>query len=169
MRAAVDEEDITSVQPGQQVHMSLYAFEGQILDGQVERIYDQADENRRTFEVDVRLSQPRSELHPGMTGELAFVLQSRDQALVVPSQAVQNGAVYVVRRGRVERIEAEVGLRSIERTEIVSGLQRGERVIISPLGSIGAGRAVREIQIDPDQAAGLNAKEIEEQPFKAFD
>src|SRR3954454_8033493 len=49
MRAAVDEEDVTNVNVGQTVRMTLYAFPGQVLSGTVEKIYDQADAERRTF------------------------------------------------------------------------------------------------------------------------
>jgi HlyD family secretion protein len=169
MRAAVDEEDITRVRPGQTVHMTLYAFPDRTFVGVVQRVYDQADENRRTFEVDVHLSEPSEELQPGMTGELAFILQSRESAVVVPSQAVQGGVVYLLRDGRVEPAKVVVGLTSIERTEIVSGIKPGDRVIITPIGSIAEGQAVRASLVDPLTAAGLNKKQVEEQPFKAFD
>ncbi|MDQ3440286.1 MAG: efflux RND transporter periplasmic adaptor subunit, partial [Planctomycetota bacterium] len=89
MRAAVDEEDVTKVRLDQDVRMTLYAFAGKILRGTVTRIYDQADEARRTFEVDVRLAEPSDRLAPGMAGELAFIMDAKEKAIAVPAQAVQ--------------------------------------------------------------------------------
>jgi len=169
MRADVDEEDVARVSVGQTVQMVLYAFAGRAIRGKVTRIYDQADPDRRTFEVDVRLDELEPRLAPGMTGELAFILAEKSRALVVPSQAVQGDAVYIVHDGRLLRPQVTIGLRSVERTEILSGLNPGQRVVISPIGDLSPGRAVRTVFVDPGTAAGLNRKPVEEQPFKAFD
>jgi RND family efflux transporter MFP subunit len=169
MRAAVDEEDIARVQIDQPVRMSLYAFGGDVLSGQVTRIYDQADPDRRTFEVEVRLNAPDARLAPGMTGELAFILAEKPRALVIPSQALQGDAVYLVRNGTLVRSTPAIGITSVERAEVTAGLDPGERVVITPIGNLQEGQAVRTSYLDPATAAGLNKVEIEEQPFKAFD
>ena len=73
--------------------MTLYAFEGRVFNGRVTKIYDQADSSRAAFEIDVQLEEKNDRLQPGMTGELAFVLATKDSAIVVPSQALQDGAI----------------------------------------------------------------------------
>jgi RND family efflux transporter MFP subunit len=170
MRAQVDEEDITKVRVDtddpQLVQMSLYAFsprpgerqvEQRVFEGRVLRKYDQADADRRTFEVDVSLPPDETRFQPGMTGELAFVMRSKEKAAVVPAQAVQGGALYVVRGGRLTRAEGvEFGVSGVERIEVTGGLQPGERVVVSPVGDLKPGQSVRETYMDPDTAAGLN-------------
>jgi multidrug efflux pump subunit AcrA (membrane-fusion protein) len=96
-------------------------------------------------------------------------MASKERAVVVPSQAVQNGSVWVVRDGRLVRSQAQVGLTSVERAEVVSGLAPGDRVVISPIGTVTEGKLVRTTWVDPLAAAGLNKQAVEEQPFKAFD
>lgn len=169
MRAAVDEEDVANVDVDQPVRMTLYAFPGQVFSGVVSRIYDQADEARRTFEVDVRLDQPIEKLSPGMTGELAFILAERERATVIPSQALQDGTVWVVQDGQLARTTPQIGIRSVERVEVIDGLPPGARVVIEPVGDMKEGQPVRTEYIDPVTAAGLNKPAVEEQPFKAFD
>jgi multidrug efflux pump subunit AcrA (membrane-fusion protein) len=168
MRAAVDEEDIGKVRPGQLVRMTLYSFAGQSLSGKVSKIYDEADRDRRTFEVDVRLEKHDQQLSPGMTGELAFVLAEKPKALVVPSQAIQDGKVYVIRSGALAEANTKIGLKSIQRTEILSGLEPGERVVISPIGTIKPGQHVGTDLIDPKTAAGLNKEPEQTSSFKGF-
>lgn len=168
MRAAVDEEDIAKVKVGQTVRMTLYAFPGQVFSGKATRIYDQADPERRTFEVDVRFDEPNDRFSPGMTGELAWIMDFKDKAIVVPSQALQNGVVYVVTGSRISRRSVEIGLKSIERIEIKSGLQPGERVVISSVGNLPDGKHVRPQFTDPTQAAGLNTKPEKDNNFKGF-
>jgi RND family efflux transporter MFP subunit len=177
MRAQVDEEDITKVRidpkDPQPVEMSLYAFsprpgerqvEQRVFEGQVLRKYDQADPDRRTFEVDVSLPPGETRFQPGMTGELAFIMTSKRQAAVVPAQAVQGNSLFVLRDHRVTRLDdVKFGVSGIERVEIVSGLSPNDRIIVSPVANLKLGQRVRETYIDPDTAAGLNkpkAKEI---------
>ena len=168
MRAAVDEEDVTKVRVDQTVRMTLYSYEDRTFEGRVARIYPQADPERRTFEVDVQIADPDPRLQPGMTGELAFVMAAKERAVVVPSQAVQKGVVHTVENGRLEKVEAEIGLRGIERTEILSGLRPGERVVISTVGDLRDGRRVRTTFTDPVTAAGLNQPKQVNDSFKGF-
>lgn len=169
MRAAVDEEDITRVRADQVVRMTLYSFPGQVFEGRVARIYDQADQARRTFEVDVRLKAPSERLAPGMTGELAFVVDTRDKAVVVPAQAVQDGHVWLVRGGHLVRATPTIGIRSVERAEVLSEIKPGDVVVVSPIGTMADGQSVRTTRLEPIAAAGLNKQEITEKPFGAFD
>jgi len=167
MRAAVDEEDKNKVRPGQVVRMTLYSFPGEVFEGQVSRIYDKADPERRTFEIDVKLSRPDERFSAGMTGELAFIMGEKDRATIVPAQAWQEGALWVVKDDKLSRAEAQIGLRSIERIEVLSGLDPKAEVVISPVGKMEEGQRVRVERIDPIVAAGLN-KPKEKGNFKGF-
>lgn len=168
MRADVDEEDVAKLEIDQAVRMTLYSFAGQVLSGKVTKIYDQADPARRTFEVDVRFEAPNDRLLPGMTGELAFITASKSSTIVVPAQALQSGNVYLVRDHRLVKSNAEIGLKSIERVEILSGLQPGTQVVISPASSLSEGQVVRTKHMDPLSAAGLNKPPPMVEAFKAF-
>jgi len=168
MRAAVDEEDVTKVRVGQVVRMTLYSYESRTFEGKVARIYPQADPERRTFEVDVQIVDPDARLSPGMTGELAFVMDAKERAVVVPSQAVQKGAVYTVENGRLKKVGAEIGLRGIERSEVRSGAKPGDRVVISTIGEMEDGQRVRMSYTDPVTAAGLNKPKQVNDNFKGF-
>ncbi|MFT3789357.1 MAG: efflux RND transporter periplasmic adaptor subunit [Tepidisphaeraceae bacterium] len=170
MRASVDEEDITSVKIGQRVIVTLYAFHDGHFEGKVSQIYPEADPTRRTFEVDVELGDDarRQGLQSGMTGEIAFVVAQKDSTRIIPSQAVQDGgAVYVIENGRVKRLEPKIGIRAVERTEILDGIPSGATVIISPATPALIGKPTRETKMDPKEAAGLN-KPKDHGNFKGF-
>lgn len=124
--------------------------------GRVVKIYDKADPDRRTFEVDVKPDHPDPKFAAGMTGELAFEVVAKKTAVVVPSQAVQDGMLLVVRQGRVRAVRPEVGVKGVERTEILSGVNLGDRVLITPAAGLSDGQFVRERFMDPREAAGLN-------------
>jgi multidrug efflux pump subunit AcrA (membrane-fusion protein) len=168
MRAAVDEEDITSVKTGQVVQMTLYSYEGRTFQGKVRRIYPEADASRRTFEVDVAMDDPDPAMSPGMTGELAFIMQTKESAVVVPSQAVQKGTIYTVRNGRLHKVDSTLGLHGVERTEVTSGLKSGQSVVVSAIGDLAEGQRVRTTRIDPVVAAELNKPKQTTDGFKGF-
>jgi RND family efflux transporter MFP subunit len=166
MRTNVDEEDKTRVALDQVVQLTLYSYPGRVFEGRVKRIYPKADTSRRTFEVDVQIMSPDAAFSAGMTGELAFVVARKEQAIVVPSQSVQSGEVWIVRDKKLAKADVELGLKSIQRTEIVSGLQPGDSVVVSPIGKLPPGQEVVTTHIDPDVAAGLN--EVKTQATNAF-
>jgi len=174
MRAQVDEEDKNRLRPPaagdrQVVKMTLYAYPNEILSGTVDRIYDKADPDRRTYEVDVTFDRPDLRLAAGMTGELNFIVAQRDNATIVPTQAVQGGSVLLVRDGKLEKPEIVLGLKSIERTEIMSGVDKGDVVVISPILDLEPGKSVRTHWIDPLVASGLNeSKTTPSGTFKGF-
>lgn len=168
MRGAVDEEDKTKVRLGQLVHMTLYAYEGRIFQGKVLKIYDKADTDRRTFEVDIAIAEKHPAFAAGMTAELAFVIDEKPSTLVIPSQAVQAGQVWVVRDGRLAKASVSLGLHSVERTEVLSGLQTTDTVLISPIDSMQPGNRVRPTFMDPAEAAALNKPQKTDNPFRGF-
>jgi len=168
MRAAVDEEDIDKVHDAQFVKMTLYSFPGKVFEGKVVKVYDRADSARRTFEVDVQLIEVNPRLAAGMTGELAFVMARKDNATVVPAQALQGDAIWVVRSGKLAKATTNVGLRSVERVELIDPLQPGDKVVISPVLGMEEGRSIRTKQIDPITAAGLNKPKEAAGNFKGF-
>jgi RND family efflux transporter MFP subunit len=167
MRAAVDEEDKVYVKEGQMVRMTLYAYAGRAFSGKVKRVYDKADPDRRTFEVDVEMVEKEPTFSAGMTGELAFVMAEKASAWVIPSQAVQSGVIWTVKDGKLARPQVQLGLKSIERVEVLSGLSAKDEVVISALDSPEEGKRVRTQLMDPTAAANLNKPKVEK-AFQAF-
>jgi multidrug resistance efflux pump len=177
MRAAVDEEDKNKLYVGQLVRMTLYSFAEDKFLGRVKTVYDKADPQRRTFEVDVEIQRAggatqastgattRPERYgrfaPGMTGELAFVEQEKDVATILPRQALQGDAFYVVRDRRLERVPAQAGVRNVTRVEVTGGLPSDALVLLSPVGKLEPGQRVRTQFVDPRVAADLNKPNVD--------
>jgi HlyD family secretion protein len=168
MRAAVDEEDKNKLHVGQLVQMTLYSFpnDKDKFTGHVKTIYHKADPQRRTFEVDVEIDRPTTQpttgpnlydqFSPGMTGELAFIEQAKKEAKILPRQALQGDAFYIVRNGKLERVPAQSGVKNVTRVEVLAGVEPDELVLLSPVGTLKAGQSVRTQFVDPRQAADLN-------------
>ena len=73
-------------------------------------------------------------LSPGMYASSTIQLQHKDDALVLPAQAVvQNGnqpyAFVVDGSGHVEKRDVTMGIQTADQIEVTSGLHEGEQVI----------------------------------------
>ena len=105
--------------------------------GRVTLVSPALDPGSTTIEVWVEAWKPDSALKPGMTVEISMTAKTVKDALVVPTHAVyknSEGAEYVLLAGsdgHVHLKTVQVGVRNAQLTQIVSGVNAGDPVIIS--------------------------------------
>ena len=135
------ESQIADVELGQSVLFQADAFPGESFRGEVEHIATQASvsQNVTSFEVKVSIEQQAAEqLKIGMNVEAQFEIGSLDQALLVPNAAVvrrvEGEGVYVLSSDeRTPTFQPiETGITAGSQTEVISGLNGNEQVLISP-------------------------------------
>ena len=91
-RVLVTETDIGQVQPGQTARVMVDAYPTRPFQGVVEKIEPQAvvQQSVTMFPVLVTLSNREGLLKPGMNGEVSILVNSRDNVLAVPNDAVRS-------------------------------------------------------------------------------
>ncbi|EGV30068.1 efflux transporter, RND family, MFP subunit [Thiorhodococcus drewsii AZ1] len=140
--ADVDEEDIPQVRVGQAVVLHADALPEQVFDGEVSQITPKGDPVARTFRVRIRLADPAG-LRIGMTVDANLILTERQDALLVPSTALQNDVLWLVADGRLHRQPVRIGVAGALRTEILDGLPPDALVVATPSEALRDGAAVR--------------------------
>ena len=131
--AEVNEEDIPRVAIGQAALLRTDAFPKQRLEAKVQEITPMGDPVTKTYRI--RLALPDdTPLLPGMSVEANVISREKPNALLVPSDAIQGDAVFVVDGAILRKRNVEVGIRGTRQSEILSGLNEGERVA-SPAGT----------------------------------
>jgi RND family efflux transporter MFP subunit len=140
--ADVDEEDIARVRVGQKVLLHADAVPGRILEGDVAEITPKGDPIARSYRVRIRLTDPAL-LKVGMTVDANLIVAERQDALLVPTSAVQNNAVWVVADGKLHRQPVRTGVAGTARTEVIEGLTADARVVESPSAELREGRHAR--------------------------
>jgi RND family efflux transporter MFP subunit len=140
--AEVDEEDIARVRVNQKVVLRADALPGELFDGTVSEVTPKGDPVARSYRVRVKLADP-TKFKVGMTVDANLIVAERQNAVLVPATAVQNGAVWVVDDERLRRQPVKVGVTGSGRTEIVEGLSADVRIVDSPPADLREGRAVR--------------------------
>jgi RND family efflux transporter MFP subunit len=129
--ATVDERDIPRVLPGQRALMSSDAFAGKVYGGTVHDITPGGDPEQRAFRVRI-WPDAASALPVGLTLEVNVVTREHAGALLVPADAVRDGAVWTARDGRAVRAQVRTGIAGGEKIEVVGGLARGACVLVDP-------------------------------------
>jgi HlyD family secretion protein len=139
--APIDEVDAPAVRTGQQALITMDAFPGRKFPGFVRRVAPyvlDVEKQARTVEIEAEIANSESAdaegqmLLPGYSADVEIVLSTRENVLRIPTQVVLDGTRVFVFDGStlVERV-IDVGISSWEFTEVVSGLDEGELVVLS--------------------------------------
>jgi HlyD family secretion protein len=92
LRALVSETDIGNVRPGQTATVTVDAFPQRTFVGQVEKIEPQSvvQQSVTMFPVLISIANQGGVLLPGMNGEVAMLVDRRDDVAAVPVDAVRS-------------------------------------------------------------------------------
>lgn len=147
LRVAVDERDLGRVQKGQEVRIVFDAYPEQIFKGTVWRVVPTVDRLTRSADVLVQLPSERPRLQLDLSATVNIVIRIVEDALVVPRTALKGegrsrSVLRLAPNGTLEAVAVDVGACDLERCQIVSGLQQGEKIAADASG-LAAGTAVR--------------------------
>jgi HlyD family secretion protein len=134
----MDEIDIGAVAVGQPAVVTLEAWLDEELTGQVVSIAPKAKVQSEivTYQVHLRFQAGDLPVLTGMTANAELITANRENVLLVPNRAItadrQAGKYYVTRVEGQETVQVEVtiGLRDKNHTEVTSGLEAGDKLVI---------------------------------------
>jgi HlyD family secretion protein len=133
--APIDEIDAPLIRRGMTARINLDAFADRSFPGHVRRIapyvLDQ-EKQARTVEIEVEFDDPEAGLLPGYSADVEVILDSREDVLRIPSAVIHDRNrvfVYDPATGVIHDVEIAVGVSNWEFTEVVSGLDEGDRVV----------------------------------------
>jgi RND family efflux transporter MFP subunit len=139
--AEVNEEDVPQIAPGQPVLLRNDGFPDEALRATVNSITPKGDPVNKVFRAYLGLPGD-TPLRIGMSVEANIVVETRGDTLVVPSEAVLDGAVFAVVDGRLEHRPVQFGLRGLRKVELIAGVREGERVVVPASPELSAGQRV---------------------------
>jgi membrane fusion protein (multidrug efflux system) len=161
------ESVLTRLKVGQGVDVTLDGLPGRSFKGRVDAFDSQLEANGRSLLVRASIANTEGLLRPGMFARARIVFSSRDDAVVVPEEALvpQGGRQYVIKvvegpeGPTTRRLEARLGLRVPGKVEITQGLQPGDVVVTAGQSRVmrADGLPVRLVQIGEAVASGAPA------------
>jgi len=140
----MDEVDIGAVAVGQPTVVTLETWPDKELTGQVVSIAPKAKIQSEivTYEVHLRFQAGDLPVLTGMTANAELITAERENALLVPNRAItadrQAGKYYVTRVESQEmaQVEVTIGLRDKNYTEVTSGLEAGDKLVIGEVSEM---------------------------------
>jgi RND family efflux transporter MFP subunit len=146
LRMPVPESDVPYIQVGGDVQVRVNAT-GHTFTGKIIRFSRALDTNTRTMLTEVDVPNRDLSLSPGMYAETTIQLLQKNDALILPAQAVvqsgdQSYVLVVDATNHVEKRNVTLGIQTSNRVQITSGLQAGNNVIASGQAGYQPGEAV---------------------------
>lgn len=140
---SVDELDVRKVQIGQTVQVTADALEGVMMSGKVTNISLESSQSNgvTNYPVTVTLDEV-GDLLPGMNVDGTIILDSVQDTLMIPVDALMRGNRVYVKDDSVKEaqdsvpagfraVEVETGMTSEDYVEIVSGVEEGTEVYVA--------------------------------------
>lgn len=135
----------TKVKKGQKAQVDMDALPGRKFSAVIQAIDPLLDANGRSVGVRACIDNRQNQLRPGMFARVNTVFSERENAIVVPEEAIvpQAGKQFVIKllegadKGTeketkiTQRVEVKVGIRRPGKVEILEGLAVGDEVVIA--------------------------------------
>jgi len=137
--APIDEVDAAEVAVGMTCRIRLDAFRDKHFQGRVRRISPfvlDIEKQARTVEIEAAFVEEADfrELLAGYSADVEVVISSRKDTLTIPSEALVDGKrVYIfdITAQKISAREVKVGLANWALTEVLSGLEENQLVVVN--------------------------------------
>lgn len=130
-KLSVDEDDLDKVYIGQEVLISMDAFENEIFKAHISKIYPLLNKVEQAFKVDAVFDDTLPVGIYGLNLEANIVLTRDKPVLVIPRSALQKGdSVWVKKDGEETKIAIQTGIADDEWIEVISGLDTNTTIIL---------------------------------------
>lgn len=124
---SLEQPGMLKVKTGQTAQISFDGFREKAFVGRVESVYS----NGVDFLARISVKDLPPVIVPGMTADVAIVLQKKDGVLLAPVAALDGSSVAVVRNGREMKIPVKLGLNDGAYAEVADGdIQEGDQALL---------------------------------------
>ena len=136
IKAPIDEIDAPEVIAGLKSRITMDAFGQKEFPSTVRRVAPYVldlEKQARTVEIEAVFDNPQEFLLPGYSADITIIVDTSEDTLSIPSQAVMGGdSVYLINSdGTISEKEIEVGLSNWQLTEVISGLSLDDQIVLS--------------------------------------
>lgn len=162
LEASVPAEQLSLIRVGVPVVFTVSGYPGREFVGHIVRVNPTADPTTRQVRIYVSIPNAGRTLVGGLFAS-GRVSTASKTGMVVPASAVDvrgtSPMVTRVKGGKVEKVQVQIGLtdKNSETTEILSGLQAGDTVLLGAAQGITSGTPIRVTAPAPAGANGVTA------------
>jgi RND family efflux transporter MFP subunit len=159
----VPESYVKYIRVGDPVRVRVPSLD-KLFPGRVTRFSVDVTADTRTMHTEVDVPNSSHVLMPGLYAEATLTLEHKNHALVVPLQAVSHTGseatvLTVDENRRVQLRKIGIGFETANEAEVLSGLEVGDRVVVSDRSGLKPGEEVRPQVVDVLRYQGENEQQ----------
>ncbi|WP_376696192.1 efflux RND transporter periplasmic adaptor subunit [Wenzhouxiangella sp. EGI_FJ10305] len=148
IRVPLDERNLSRLALGQNAAVLADAYPDQPFSARIDFIAPSIDPQRGTVEVRLAVDPVPEFLRQDMTVSVNIETGRRERVPVIPNDALgevqgDRAKVWMLRDGRLQRQTLTLGLRGLVMSEVLAGLEAGDRVLADVSAPMQEGARVR--------------------------
>jgi HlyD family secretion protein len=149
----ISQNDFAKLHPRHRGSITTDAFPDRKYAGAIYEISPEANRQKATVQVKVKVDNPDNYLRPEMNASVAFLADEKPRAgslagapsvIVVPPSAIRDNSVFVLLGGKAVQRPVKAGPASSQGVRVESGLIGGEDLIVNPPAGLKDGDRVRQ-------------------------
>lgn len=135
LNISLPEKYLPNIEVEQEAYITNYNLKEDTLIGHINQLSPAINEETRTFEGLMTISNPHLIFHPGMFVKADIITMKKDSTIVVPREIIKRRhrgeVVYVVERGSTAAERQIIrGIETDDQVEIIKGLEPGDQLIV---------------------------------------
>lgn len=154
----IPQTELENFSAGHAVKLSVDAIPDTLFAATIDRISPTIDSRNGTFRATAYIDNSDNNLAPGMFARFNIAYEKHADALVIPSDAVIEedtiSVVYIITGDSVERRVIEIGIKTGGMTEVLSGLDINESVVVTGQSGLRDGSRVLASNVTVDRFSG---------------
>ncbi len=148
----INQTDFARLSRTQRGRIRTDAYRDRFYQGVIEEIAPEANRQKATVQIKVKVLDPDENLRPDMNASVDFLADPKPggaekgeaaPALYVPASAIRDGAVFVYLNGKAILRPVKTGGTSAQGVRVEEGLIGGEDVIVNPPADLKNGEKVK--------------------------
>jgi membrane fusion protein (multidrug efflux system) len=146
----VPEAEVPFITNGVPVQATVEELPGKVFNGSVTRFANALDEATKTMLTEIEMPNPTRALRPGMYASVQLELERKQDALLVPAQALlvekAGTSIFTVADGKAKKKPVRMGFNDGVNVEITDGVQLGQPVILLGKQTLNDGQPVNPVE-----------------------
>ncbi len=150
VQVAVPEPEVPFIKNGLRVKVTVEELPNRVFEGAVTRFAYALDETSKTMLSEIEIPNPKGELRPGMFATVRIVAEQKNDALLIPVEALIvekiRNSVFAVGGGKAKKVPVKTGFNDGVSVEILEGLKADEPVILAGKQALNDGQPVNAVE-----------------------
>ena len=146
VQVAIPENEAPLLAKDEPAKLSVEGLVGRSFEGKITRFSYALDETTKTMLGEIELPNPKLELRPGMYATVKIGIERKENALLLPAEAVikekANSFVFTVAEKKARKMPVKVGFNDGVNVEILGEAKPDQPIILSDGRTLTDGQAV---------------------------